>query len=151
MKFADIGRPISKPTKRLGRGIGSGKGKTAGRGTKGQNSRTGRKLRPGFEGGQNPLMQRLPKSRGFKSLNPNRQIVHSDELNRFDEGTVITPQLLHGAGLIQNPKAPVKIISRKALTKKFKISGVRVVSGLKSQLSVVKTPAAKKAATRDKA
>ncbi|MFS8512145.1 MAG: 50S ribosomal protein L15, partial [Planifilum fulgidum] len=83
-----------RPRKRVGRGIAAGQGKTAGRGTKGQKARAGGGVRPGFEGGQNPLYRRLPK-RGF--TNPNRKeyaVINVDDLNRFEEGTVVTPELL---------------------------------------------------------
>jgi len=96
--------------KRVGRGIGSGNGKTSGRGHKGQNARSGGGVRPGFEGGQNPLYRRLPK-RGFK--NPNRTeyaIVNLDALNRFEAGTVVTPELLVETGVVRNLKDGVKIL-----------------------------------------
>ena len=83
-------------SKRVGRGIGSGTGKTSGKGHKGQNSRSGGGVRPGFEGGQNPLFRRLPK-RGFTNINRKEYaIVNLDTLNRFEEGTVVTPALLIG-------------------------------------------------------
>ncbi|WP_027415398.1 50S ribosomal protein L15 [Aneurinibacillus terranovensis] len=96
--------------KRVGRGIGSGNGKTAGRGHKGQNARSGGGVRPGFEGGQNPLYRRLPK-RGF--TNPNRKefaIVSLDRLNEFEAGTVVTPELLLETGAVKNARDGVKIL-----------------------------------------
>lgn len=96
--------------KRVGRGIGSGNGKTAGRGHKGQNARSGGGVRPGFEGGQNPLYRRLPK-RGFN--NPFRKeyaIVNVEELNRFAAGTEVTPELLMEQGIVKNPMAGIKIL-----------------------------------------
>ncbi|MFV9511641.1 50S ribosomal protein L15 [Tepidibacillus sp. LV47] len=96
--------------KRVGRGIGSGNGKTAGRGTKGQNARSGGGVRPGFEGGQNPLYRRLPK-RGFR--NPMRKeyvVVNLDALNRFEAGTTVTPELLKEKGLVKQIKDGVKIL-----------------------------------------
>lgn len=96
--------------KRVGRGIGSGSGKTAGRGHKGQNARSGGGVRPGFEGGQNPLYRRLPK-RGFN--NPFRKeyaIVNVEELNRFAAGTEVTPELLMEQGIVKNPMAGIKIL-----------------------------------------
>ncbi len=102
----------SKSTrKRVGRGAGSGLGKTSGRGHKGQNARSGGGVRPGFEGGQNPLYRRVPK-RGF---NNDRfatvfAIVNLDQLNRFAAGTEVTPELLLSEGILKNPKDGIKIL-----------------------------------------
>jgi large subunit ribosomal protein L15 len=97
--------------KRRGRGAGSGLGKTSGRGHKGQNARSGGGVRPGFEGGQNPLYRRVPK-RGF---NNDRfatvfAIVNLDQLNRFEAGTEVTPELLLNEGILKNPKDGIKIL-----------------------------------------
>ena len=99
-----------KARKRVGRGIGSGHGQTAGRGTKGQNARSGGGVRLGFEGGQMPLYRRLPK-RGFN--NPTRKeyaIVNLETLNRFEDGTVITPEFLKERGVVKNLKDGLKIL-----------------------------------------
>jgi large subunit ribosomal protein L15 len=99
-----------RPRKRVGRGIAAGQGKTAGRGTKGQKARAGGGVRPGFEGGQNPLYRRLPK-RGF--TNPNRKeyaVINVKDLNRFDEGTVVTPELLKEKGIVKNLKDGLKVL-----------------------------------------
>jgi large subunit ribosomal protein L15 len=107
--------------KRLGRGIGSGTGKTAGKGHKGQNARSGGGVRVGFEGGQWPLYRRLPK-RGF--TNPNRveyAIVNLSTLNQFEEGTVVTPELLVLSGVVSNPKDGVKILGNGELTVKLTV------------------------------
>jgi large subunit ribosomal protein L15 len=99
-----------KSRKRVGRGIAAGQGKTAGRGTKGQKARAGGGVRPGFEGGQNPLYRRLPK-RGF--TNPNRKeyaVINVEDLNRFDEGTVVTPELLKEQGVVKNLKDGLKVL-----------------------------------------
>ena len=96
--------------KRIGRGAGSGWGKTSGRGHNGQLSRTGSKKRAWFEGGQMPLQRRIPK-RGF--TNPFRkeyQVVNLSCLNKFDAGTEITPEKLNEQGLIKDPKSLVKIL-----------------------------------------
>ncbi|MBP3966708.1 MULTISPECIES: 50S ribosomal protein L15 [Paenibacillus] len=101
---------------RKGRGIGSGNGKTAGRGHKGQNARSGGGVRPGFEGGQNPLYRRLPK-RGFN--NPFRKeyaIVNIDELNSFAAGTEVTPELLLEQGIVKNPQSGIKILGNGEIT-----------------------------------
>lgn len=108
-------------SKRVGRGIGSGTGKTAGRGTKGQNSRSGGGVRPGFEGGQNPLFRRLPK-RGFTNINRKEYaIVNLDTLNRFEEGTVVTPALLIETGVVSNEKSGIKILGNGSLEKKLTV------------------------------
>ncbi|MDO5725674.1 MAG: 50S ribosomal protein L15 [Tissierellia bacterium] len=94
-----------KPRKRVGRGIGSGLGKTSGRGHKGQKARSGGGVRPGFEGGQMPLFRRVPK-RGFTNIHAKKWAeVNVSSLNRFEEGTVVTPEVLHEAGLIKLQKA----------------------------------------------
>lgn len=96
--------------KRKGRGIGSGNGKTAGRGHKGQNARSGGGVRPGFEGGQNPLYRRVPK-RGFNNVfRKEYAIVNIEELNCFAEGTEVTPEVLIETGIVKNPLAGIKIL-----------------------------------------
>jgi len=96
--------------KRKGRGIGSGNGKTAGRGHKGQNARSGGGVRPGFEGGQNPLYRRVPK-RGFNNVfRKEYAIVNIEELNAFAAGTEVTPDVLLETGIVKNPLAGIKIL-----------------------------------------
>ncbi len=107
--------------KRVGRGTGSGTGKTSGRGHKGQNARSGGGVRPGFEGGQNPIYRRLPK-RGF--TNPTRKeyaVVNLDTLNRFAEGTEVTPELLVEQGVVKDLKSGVKILGNGELSAKLTI------------------------------
>ncbi|MEY4480261.1 MAG: hypothetical protein RLZZ267_939 [Bacillota bacterium] len=103
--------PGSKKTRnRVGRGIGTGNGKTSGRGHKGQGARSGGGVRPGFEGGQNPLYRRLPK-RGFTNIHRTEfAIINLDVLNRFAAGTEVTPELLLEVGIISNPKDGIKIL-----------------------------------------
>ncbi len=108
MKLHDL-RPNAgggvKPKKRLGRGIGSGLGKTSGKGHKGQNARSGGGVRPGFEGGQMPLFRRMPK-RGFTNIFAKEfAILNVEELNRFPENTVVTPELLFSEGVVKRGKA----------------------------------------------
>lgn len=101
-----------KERKRLGRGIGSGQGKTAGKGHKGQNARSGGGVRLGFEGGQTPLFRRLPK-RGFTNISRKEYaIVNLDVLNQFEEGTEVTPELLIETGVVKNEKAGIKILAK---------------------------------------
>lgn len=130
--------------KRVGRGIGTGNGKTAGRGHKGQNARSGGGVRPGFEGGQNPLYRRLPK-RGF--TNPNRKVfavINLDKLNRFEEGTVVTPEALLEAGVIKNTHDGVKILGNGELNvkltvqaQKFSQSAVEKIESLGGKTEVI--------------
>lgn len=122
MKFHELKAGAYKGKKRVGRGTGSGHGKTAGRGTKGQNARSGGGVRPGFEGGQNPLMKRLPKSRGFKSQKTPYEIVHTDELNRFKANTTVTKAELKTAGIISSEASKVKILRRGKLEKSLTVT-----------------------------
>ena len=101
-----------KARKRVGRGDGSGHGTYSGRGQKGQKARAGGKMRPGFEGGQLPLIKRLPKKRGF--YNPFRteyDVVNLSELNSFEPGSEITVDTLRGAGLVRSAQKPVKVLA----------------------------------------
>ena len=105
---------------RKGRGAGSGNGKTAGKGHKGQKARSGAP-RPGFEGGQMPLYRRLPK-RGFTNRNTKDIVsINITELNRFEDGTVVTIETLVENGVIKNPTAGVKILGNGELTKKLTV------------------------------
>ena len=108
--------------KRVGRGIGSGLGKTAGKGHKGQKARTGGTIRRGFEGGQTPLMRRIPK-RGF--TNAKFKTVYAPinlaDLNKFEDGTVVTPALLKDTGLVKKQFDGVKVLGTGELTKKLTI------------------------------
>ena len=108
--------------KRIGRGHGSGQGAQAGRGHKGAQSRSGFKFKRGFEGGQMPLHRRIPK-RGFHNLfRTEYAVVNLDTLaERFDAGTVVTPELLHERGLIGNTRQPVKVLARGDVAKKLTV------------------------------
>ncbi len=105
--------------KRLGRGIGSGQGKTAGKGSKGQNARSGGGVRPGFEGGQLPLFQRLPK-RGFHNYTRvEYMVVNVEQLNVFEDGATVDVEALIKQGLVKDVKDGVKILGNGELTKKL--------------------------------
>ena len=107
--------------KRVGRGIGSGLGKTAGRGTKGQNARSGGGVRPGFEGGQLPLFQRLPKI-GFNSHSHKFYAsVNIEKLNCFEDGAVVDAESLIAAGLIKEVLDGVKVLGQGELNKKLTV------------------------------
>ena len=110
-----------KVRNRVGRGIGSGNGKTSGRGHKGQNSRSGGGVRPGFEGGQNPLYRRLPK-RGFTNRTRKEySVISLDTLNRFDAGTEVTPELLIESKTVKNVKDGIKVLGNGTLDKKLTV------------------------------
>ncbi len=114
-----------KAPKRKGRGMASGLGKTSGRGQKGQKARSGSGIRPGFEGGQMPYFQRLPK-RGFTNIHKKRwNIVNLNDLNNFEEGTVVTPELLQEAGLMKNQRDPLKVLGDGELDRKLEIRAHR--------------------------
>ena len=107
--------------KRKGQGVGSGLGKTAGRGQKGQNSRSGGGVRPGFEGGQIPLVQRLPK-RGFKNVNRKEYaVVNVSDLNVFENGAEVTIETLIKAGLVNKTYDGVKVLGNGTLEKKLTV------------------------------
>jgi large subunit ribosomal protein L15 len=121
MKYNELdARTTKKSPKRVGRGIAAGQGKTAGRGTKGQGARTGFSKRPGFEGGQNPLMQRLPKLHGFKSHKVPAENVFTDQLDQL--GAKVDNQVLAENGLVSNPYVRVKLLKRGDVTKKVAVS-----------------------------
>ncbi len=109
----------NKASKRVGRGTGSGLGKTSGRGQNGQNSRSGGGVRPGFEGGQMPLYRRLPK-RGFKNIFAKEYAaINLDRLNCFEDGTVVTPELLVEKRVVKKVKDGVKILGNGNIEKKI--------------------------------
>ncbi|MDQ0256024.1 large subunit ribosomal protein L15 [Evansella vedderi] len=123
-----------KERKRVGRGIGSGTGKTAGKGHKGQNARSGGGVRPGFEGGQMPIFRRLPK-RGF--TNPTRKeyaIVNLETLNRFDEGVEVTPELLIESGIVSNEKDGIKILGEGTIEKKLTVKAHKFSASAKEAI-----------------
>ena len=112
-------------SKRVGRGTGSGLGKTAGKGHKGQKARTGGSIRRGFEGGQTPLFRRLPK-RGFTNVNrKDYAVVNLDVLNRFEDGAEVTPVALVEAGIVKNEKAGIKVLANGELTKKLTVKAAK--------------------------
>ena len=108
--------------KRVGRGTSSGFGKTSGRGQKGQKSRSGGGVRPGFEGGQNPLFRRIPK-RGFNNYNfrVRYAVINVSDLNRFKDGSEITPELLKEMGLVKKQLDGIKVLGNGTLDKKLTV------------------------------
>ena len=123
-----------KVRNRVGRGIGSGNGKTSGKGHKGQNARSGGGVRPGFEGGQNPLFRRLPK-RGFTNVNRKEYaIVNVETLNRFEDGAEVTAALLLETGVVSNEKAGIKILGNGELTKKLTVKAHKFSASAKEAI-----------------
>ncbi len=121
MKYNELKAQTPKIKKRLGRGIAAGQGKTAGRGTKGQKSRTGASRNPGFSGGQNPIMQALPKLPGFKSKRQKPVLVYTSDLNLF-KGSTVNATSLKNEGFIENEYTLIKLVVRRGdLTKKLNI------------------------------
>ena len=108
--------------KRVGRGVGSGTGKTSGKGHKGQNARSGGGVRPGFEGGQLPLFRRLPK-RGFSNAKFKTEYatINLSDLNKFEDNSIVTPELLKDMGLVKNQLDGIKILGNGKLEKKLTV------------------------------
>lgn len=122
---------------RVGRGPGSGNGKTSGRGQKGQNSRSGGGVRLGFEGGQTPLARRLPK-RGFTNFNRKEYaIVNVETLNRFEEGTTVNVALLLEKGIIKKELSGLKVLGNGELTKKLTVEAVKFSKSAKEAIEKV--------------
>ena len=119
---------------RVGRGAGSGNGKTAGKGHKGQNARSGGGVRPGFEGGQMPLQRRIPK-RGFKNIFATKYAsVNVEVLARFEDGAVVTPVELIEAGILKNIQDGVKIMGNGELTKKLTVKAAKFTASAKEKI-----------------
>jgi large subunit ribosomal protein L15 len=135
MKYNELNISRQRKPKRVGRGIAAGQGKTAGRGTKGQKSRTGYTQRPGFEGGQNPLMQRLPKLHGHKALKPKAEVIYTAQLDQFAGKTVDTA-LLAAKKLVSSPHARVKLIVKGEVTKNVT---VKLSAASKSAIELIET------------
>ena len=128
----------TKTRKRVGRGPGSGVGKTSGRGENGQKSRSGYSRKPGFEGGQLPLYRRLPK-RGFTNarFKVEYAIINLDDLNKFDNDAVITPELLKEMGLLKNQLDGVKVLGNGTLEKKLTVKANKFSSSAKTKIENV--------------
>lgn len=121
--------------KRVGRGVGSGLGKTSGKGHKGQNARSGGGVRPGFEGGQLPLFRRLPK-RGFSNarFKVEYATINLSDLNRFEDGAVVTPELLKEMGLVKKQLAGIKVLGNGTLEKKLTVKAQKFSSRAQEQI-----------------
>lgn len=128
--------PGSKKVRtRVGRGLGSGLGKTAGRGHKGQNSRSGGGVRTGFEGGQMPIYRRLPK-RGFKNIFANKYAeVNVAELNRFEDGATVDPVALIEVGILKNIQDGIRILGNGEITKKLTVKANGFTKSAESKIT----------------
>ena len=124
-----------KDIKRLGRGSSSGTGKTSGKGHKGQNARSGGGVKPTFEGGQLPLYRRLPK-RGFSNAEFKTvyAVINLSDLNRFEDGAVVTPELLKEMGLIKNQLDGIKVLGNGKLTKKLTVKAHKFSSSAQREI-----------------
>ncbi len=146
MKYNDLQVNRNTRPTRAGRGISAGKGKTAGRGTKGQKARTGHSKMPaGFMGGQRAIMQAIPKLKGFKSIHEKAQVVYTDRLN--DLNGKIDNFTLADHGLIKNPYAKVKVITRGELTAKVELetqfasrTAIEAIKGMGGNFTKVAVP-----------
>ena len=120
--------------KRVGRGIGSGLGKTAGKGHKGQKARTGGTIRRGFEGGQTPLMRRIPK-RGFNNIFAKQYAtINVSDLEKFEDGTVVNMELLMSEGIIRKPMSGLKVLGNGSLTKKLTVEAKKVSNSAREKI-----------------
>ena len=154
MKYNDLKIDQHKSPKRVGRGIAGGQGKTAGRGTKGQNARTGSSKKPGFEGGQNPLMQRLPKLPGFRSYKVAAEVVYTGSLDQL-AGKTVDSTALAAAGHITSPYVLVKLLSKGEVTKKVVVKLPGASAGAIEQVQKAggtfeQVPRMSRPATKDK-
>ena len=136
MKLNELSPSIGskKTRKRLGRGVGSGWGKTAGRGSKGQNSRSGGGVRPGYEGGQMPIHRRLPK-RGFTNIfKKTVLVVNVRDLNRFESGAVVDEAALVGKGLIKGARDEIKLLGNGEIDFPLTVKVHRVSESAKAKI-----------------
>ncbi|MCD5326022.1 MULTISPECIES: 50S ribosomal protein L15 [Pontibacillus] len=123
-----------KTRNRVGRGMATGNGKTSGRGHKGQKARSGGGTRPGFEGGQMPLFQRLPK-RGFTNIHRKEfAVVNLDALNRFEEGTEVTPELLLETGVVSKLNSGIKVLGKGNIEKKLTVKAHKFSASAKEAI-----------------
>ena len=124
----------TKEAFRKGRGAGSGNGKTAGKGHKGQKARSGGGVRPGFEGGQMPLQRRIPK-RGFNNIFAKEYVaINVDVLNRFEDGAVVDAEAISKAGIVKNTRDGIKILGRGELNRKLTVVAVAFSESAKEKI-----------------
>ena len=138
MEIHNLGPAVEKKSRnRVGRGIGSGNGKTAGKGHKGQKARTGGKIRRGFEGGQTPLYRRIPK-RGFNNIfSTEYATVNVSDLERFEDGIVVNMELLVKEGMVRKELAGLKVLGNGTLTKKLTVEAKKFSNAAKEKIEAV--------------
>ena len=122
------------PAFRKGRGTGSGNGKTAGKGHKGQNARSGGGVRPGFEGGQLPLYRKLPKRGFYNRFAKEYSVVNVEALNKFEDGAVVDLAALAAAGVVSQPKSALKILGKGELAKKLTVKAAVFSASAKEKI-----------------
>ena len=122
------------PAWRKGRGTGSGNGKTAGKGHKGQNARSGGGVRPGFEGGQLPLYRKLPKRGFYNRFAKEYSVVNVEALNRFEDGSVVDLAVLADAGVVSQPKGALKVVGNGELAKKITVKAAVFSASAKEKI-----------------
>lgn len=124
-----------KDKKRVGRGDGSGHGTYSGRGCKGQKSRSGFRMRPGFEGGQLPLIKRLPRKRGFTNIfRAEYSIVNLGSLSVFEAGSEVTPEALVAAGVVKSLRQPIKVLAEGGIDRPLTIKANRFSAAAKAKI-----------------
>jgi len=124
-----------KDRKRVGRGDGSGNGTYSGRGCKGQKSRSGFRMRPGFEGGQLPLIKRLPRKRGFVNIfKTEYSIVNLGSLNAFEAGSEVTPEALVAAGMVKSLRQPIKVLAEGDIDRPLTVKANRFSAAAKAKI-----------------
>jgi large subunit ribosomal protein L15 len=133
MNLSNLQKPDNKKRKRVGRGESSGLGKTCGKGHKGQRSRSGGGVSPGFEGGQMPLQRRLPKKGFTNTFKIHYNIIHVKDLSKFEAGTEITPELLREKGIIKR-QGPVKLLADGEVTAAYTVKLERVSTSARSKI-----------------
>ena len=139
MKLHELAPAAGSTTaaKRLGRGVGSGLGKTSGKGHKGAKARSGGGKRPGFEGGQMPLYRRVPK-KGFTNIfGTDYETINVEALEVFENGTVVTEEILIDAGIIHNSKDGLKVLGNGDLTKKLTVKAAKFTASAKEKIEAV--------------
>ena len=138
MEMHNLGPAVKgKDRNRVGRGIGSGNGKTAGKGHKGQKARTGGKIRRGFEGGQTPLYRRIPK-RGFNNIfSIEYATINVSDLERFEDGTIVNMELLLNEGIVRKELAGLKVLGNGNLTKKLTVEAKKFTASAKAKIEAV--------------
>ena len=121
--------------KRVGRGDGSGHGTYSGRGCKGQKSRSGGKMRPGFEGGQLPLIKRFPQKRGFFNIfRKEYNVVHLENLTKFESGSEVTPEVLVASGIVKSLRHPIKILANGDIDRPLNVKADKFSAAAKAKI-----------------